>query len=367
MREYLKQLYSLSLSPLQIPLESFISCLVSRIPAPISGGRPYHVVLDLDLIPPTSQPMPPIIFDLPSRYSFPFNETQFYSLLKYFSLENILLIFSLLLHESKILFLSYSTTLLTDVMESFRSLLFPLKWTSTYITKLPEKLKDILHAPGGYLIGIQHLIAVDLERFLLQKLHLPDGCYVIDILHNKIFHSSSSSSSSSHHRKLELLSATKTSLLLKTFPSGSYRNLSQKLQNILDHFQRFISLQYTSNNNVDSVYDMKLSENEDLFYGNHEIDDGTSDKSSEILAVSSAFPSSASSRASKIVNKLIRDAFLGLMCDLLGDFTAYFRPEINHNTGNDSDMSGGHYNPTLPELLNIEVTFLSLSLSSLLT
>jgi hypothetical protein len=363
MREYLKQLYSLSLSPLQIPLESFISCLVSRIPAPIPGGRPYHVVLDLDLIPLTSQPMPPIIFDLPSQYSFPFNETQFYSILKYFSIENILLIFSLQLHESKLLFLSHSSTLLTDVMESFRSLLFPLKWTSTYITKLPERLKDILHAPGGYLIGIQHHLTgsrmtsldngggngnggSDLETYLLQRLHLPDGCYVIDLLHNKIF--------LSHHHKLELLTSTKIQQILKIFPLGSYRNIFQKLENILDNFQRFISLQYTSNNCVDSVYDMKLSENEDLF-GSHEFDDGTSEKSSEIVNNSSGC--SSASRAAKILNKLIRDAFLGLMCDLLGNFTAYFRPD----NADYSDVTKNHYNPTLPELFNIEVSIFLLS------
>ena len=371
MRVYLKQLYSLSLSPLQLPLESFISCIISRIPAPLPGGRSYHVILDLDLIPSTSQPMSPIIFDLPSHYSFPFNETQLSSILKFFTIENILMVFFLLLKESKVIFISHSSTLLTEVMETFRLLLFPLKWTSTYITKLPEKLKDVLHAPGGYMIGIQNLISTlqlinpDIQIFL-RKFHLPEQCYVVDILHNKIF--------CHHHQKFDYLSSSKINSSLKTFSQHSLRQLSSRLQSISTTFHRVISLQY-SNTNVDSVFEMKLStSDEDLFFDNEDDDQDEQEITREHQGdqVSDHDKQrhqrrSQESNEPSTLNKLIRDSFLGFMCDLLGDFGAYFRPEIARgvNYGHPSDSSDlphtsstsnhtSNYNPILSEVLDLE-------------
>lgn len=372
MRIYLKQLYSLSLSPLQLPLESFISCIISRIPAPLPGGRSYHVILDLDLIPSTSQPMSPIIFDLPSHYSFPFNETQLSSILKFFTIENILMIFFLLLKESKVIFISHSSTLLTEVMETFRLLLFPLKWTSTYITKLPEKLKDVLHAPGGYMIGIQNLISTlqlinpDIQVFL-RKFHLPEQCYVVDILHNKIF--------CHHHQKFDYLPISKINTYLKIFPQHSLRQLSSRLQFISTTFHRVISLQY-SNTNVDSVFEMKLStSDEDLFFDNEDDDPDEQENRGEHQGdqVNDHDKQRHQRRSHELtsnepstLNKLIRDSFLGFMCDLLGDFGAYFRPEVARgvNYGHPSDSGdlphtspfnhASNYNPILSEVLNLE-------------
>jgi hypothetical protein len=77
MRRYLRQLYSISLSCIPCPIESFIYTLVSRIPCPVDGGRPFHVLLDAALISAKSKPMAPVVFESPQKRFFPLMDLDF--------------------------------------------------------------------------------------------------------------------------------------------------------------------------------------------------------------------------------------------------------------------------------------------------
>jgi hypothetical protein len=133
MRRYLRQLYSLSLSSITYPLEYFVAAVTAQVPLPVPGGRPFHVELDGGLIAPGSRSMPPIQFDVPSPFSFPHMDLDFSAPLRCLSVDNVLALFVLMLREAQIVFTCTSDTLLTEVMETMRSLLFPLKWSSTFI------------------------------------------------------------------------------------------------------------------------------------------------------------------------------------------------------------------------------------------
>jgi len=149
MRRYLRQLYAISLSAARLPLETFVSSVVAQIPLPVEGGRPFHVILDAALIAPTSKPMASIHLELPEAHAFPFLDLDFSAPLRGLSVEHLLALFVLLLRESKLVFVSTSNALLTETMETLRHLLFPLHWASTFVSRLPAVLSDILLAPGG--------------------------------------------------------------------------------------------------------------------------------------------------------------------------------------------------------------------------
>tara|TARA_B110000305_G_C19314528_1_gene575695 strand:- start:773 stop:1051 length:279 start_codon:yes stop_codon:yes gene_type:complete len=71
------------------------------------------------------------------------------------SLPSVLNIFALMLQESQLLFVSTRASLVTEVCETFRSLLFPLEWQCCYVPRLPDALSACLDYPGGFILGMQ--------------------------------------------------------------------------------------------------------------------------------------------------------------------------------------------------------------------
>lgn len=71
-----------------------------------------------------------------------------------FDLENFYLIWSALLLEKSVVFISSNLTLLSSVMLGFKSLLAPFSWCHVMIPILPAALVDILDAPVPFMVGI---------------------------------------------------------------------------------------------------------------------------------------------------------------------------------------------------------------------
>ena len=153
MRRYLRQLYSLSISSLECPLEYFITSVVAQVPLPIEGGRSFNLQLDAALITSASRAMAPIRFEIPPARFFPQMDLDFSGPLRCLSVEKLLSVFCLMLQEAKIVFICHSNALLTEVMETLRSLLFPLSWSSCFVSRLPDALAGLLQALGGFMIG----------------------------------------------------------------------------------------------------------------------------------------------------------------------------------------------------------------------
>ena len=98
------------------------------------------MVQDAALISSSSATMNPIEFEVPLPRFFPPMDLDFAAPLRCLSVDRLLAVFTLMLREAKLVFLCSSNTLLTESMETLRSLLFPLKWSSTFVSRLPDEL-----------------------------------------------------------------------------------------------------------------------------------------------------------------------------------------------------------------------------------
>ena len=302
MGRFLKQLYSLSLSPSFSPLEHFISSVVSQIPVPVQGGRPFYVVLDAALISQSSRSMQPIKFELPPKCFFPPMDLDFSGPMRCLSLDHMLMIFCLLLQESKVIFLCSSNALLTDVMETFRALLFPLRWSSCFVTRLPDLLSGLLQAPGGFMIGIHMLLYKDTDkqhdksgaddifsRYGADEVwaqSLQGGTFIVDLSEDNIYYFDG--------KNAEVMSAAKILSILRVMPTGPLNKLQSKLSNIAKKFclcpQDIVHAQF------DSVFEFHSFDADMLPAGVHWSD----------------FPTME-----------VRDCFLRFMVDLLSDYSRY--------------------------------------------
>jgi len=75
-------------------------------------------------------------------------------LTRVFSINNIIIIFRLLLSEKKILFIYDNYTVLSKVTEAFLSILYPIKWIHTYIPIMSDQMLKYLESFLPFLNGI---------------------------------------------------------------------------------------------------------------------------------------------------------------------------------------------------------------------
>ena len=76
--------------------------------------------------------------------------------------ELILKIFSSILSEKKIIFLSTKLSLMTRTIQAFETLLYPFSWPHTFIPVLPSYLIDICDAPTPYIVGVMKTCKAEL-------------------------------------------------------------------------------------------------------------------------------------------------------------------------------------------------------------
>ncbi len=307
MGRLLRQLYSLSLSPTVVPLEHFLVATVAKVPLPLAGGRPYDVVLDAGLISPTSKAMAPIRFELPPDRFFPPMDLDFAGPLRCLSVENMLTIFTLLLREVKMIFICCSNALLTEVMETFRSLLFPLSWSSSFITRLPDALCSLLQAPGGFMIGLQvvEAAAASVETAAYIRVgakkyekrsgwpkFVSAGTYIVDLSENAVYLFEGCNGDT-----LQTSRFSGSTSVLKLLPQGPRRRLEAKLQAVASKYG--IGPQTSGLEQFDSAFEFQNFS-----------PDGTTD----------------TRRWEDFPTLEIRDSFMALMIDILGNYSAYMVP-----------------------------------------
>jgi hypothetical protein len=187
MRRFLRQLYSISLSSSRIPIERYISFFVTHLPFPSPGGASLHVLLDGSLMESTprngrgfASSLPPICLSNPKWNTLPGLDLDFLAPFRCLSVRNVLDIFSLLLLEEQLLFVSSVSSLITEVMETMRNLLFPLAWQGAYVPRLPDSMAGFLDAPGGYMIGM-HVETLTTHEELRRQLGIEDGVVVVSL------------------------------------------------------------------------------------------------------------------------------------------------------------------------------------------
>ena len=107
-------------------------------------------------------------------------------LFTYLSIDNIVLIFRLLLSEKKILFIHDDYTSLTNVTDSFISLLYPFKWVHTYIPIMSDQMLKYLETFLPFLNGIHESLMNSVENiFKDNEAETDDGEEVFLIYINK--------------------------------------------------------------------------------------------------------------------------------------------------------------------------------------
>eukprot|EP00466_Bigelowiella_natans_P007543 jgi/Bigna1/84322/fgenesh1_pg.130_\ len=80
------------------------------------------------------------------------------------SVENILIVFSALVHESRVVFHSHSLKALTVTAQCFLQLLYPMSWTFTYIPVLPVEGIMALQSLAPFIIGVPSDVFMTLEH-----------------------------------------------------------------------------------------------------------------------------------------------------------------------------------------------------------
>ncbi|RUS70148.1 hypothetical protein EGW08_022089, partial [Elysia chlorotica] len=100
---------------------------------------------------PSESPEKPVI-DLPLHLAF-----------LCFPVDDLLSIFTAILCEERLVFVSFNYALLTTIMESFLYYILPMTWRFTYVPILSASSLELLEAPGTFMMGChsKHLDVVE--------------------------------------------------------------------------------------------------------------------------------------------------------------------------------------------------------------
>ena len=142
-REFLVLLFTLSQGPNAVPIERRLYHLLYATPMP-SYGTTIRVPLESSLI----------SFARPPTVDFPLHDTSMMPLFRCLDIDNVLLLFKVMILEHKIVMHSKHKSLLLPAAETLCAIIFPFKFQHVYIPVMPTALADYLQAPVPYLIGM---------------------------------------------------------------------------------------------------------------------------------------------------------------------------------------------------------------------
>ena len=149
--EYVYNVYkNSSKTPATLPLERIIINFLFETPFPPLG----RVAVQAATTEKGGARPGSIVFKRPAPNKLPLRDFSLIHLFRLLSVDNIILIFSALLNERRVLFTSNRVEDLTIAAETFKSLLFPMIWRHIYVPVLPEPLIERVCAPFPYMMGI---------------------------------------------------------------------------------------------------------------------------------------------------------------------------------------------------------------------
>ena len=147
-----------------------------------------------------SVPVPPYKSEI--KFTIPFSEREIelyhpsssnitnknlWLILDYFSVENIILIYSLLFFESKILFIDREYNRQCQIVESFLSLLYPIEWINTCIPIMSEQMTRYLQTFLPFVNAINDNLYENNAKSALSEAE--EGIFLIFIGKNGIHYS----------------------------------------------------------------------------------------------------------------------------------------------------------------------------------
>ncbi|KAG7495741.1 hypothetical protein JOB18_004608 [Solea senegalensis] len=155
-RNCLGLVYTIYVDGLTVPLETVVGNLLTCI-IPIAGGSQRTITLgagDRQVI------------QTPISDSLPISGSTVAQLFRQLGIVNVLYLFCAALTEHKILFLSSSYQRLTDACRGLLAIMFPLKYSFTYIPILPGKLLEVLSTPTPFIIGVNSFFRSETQELL---------------------------------------------------------------------------------------------------------------------------------------------------------------------------------------------------------
>uniref|UniRef100_A0A3P8WHS9 SET binding factor 1 n=1 Tax=Cynoglossus semilaevis TaxID=244447 RepID=A0A3P8WHS9_CYNSE len=155
-RNCLGLVYTIYIDGLSVHLETVIGNLLTCV-IPIAGGSQRTITLgagDRQVI------------QTPIDDSLPVSGSSVAQLFRQLGIVNVLYLFCAALTEHKILFLSSSYQRLTDACRGLLAIMFPLKYSFTYIPILPGKLLEVLSTPTPFIIGVNSFFRSETQELL---------------------------------------------------------------------------------------------------------------------------------------------------------------------------------------------------------
>ena len=144
LKKLLVGIYKLTRTSINIPMECYILHLFLLLPLPPKGC--VEVVYQiLNTV---------VLFKVPPVNQLPLYDSNMSTLFQALPLPTLLAVFTHLLLEDNVVFLSTSTDKLFCCSYTLLSLLYPFKWCLVYVPVLPCQLVDYLYSPVKYVYGL---------------------------------------------------------------------------------------------------------------------------------------------------------------------------------------------------------------------
>jgi DENN (AEX-3) domain/dDENN domain len=146
-RRFLSNLHTMSSSPSTLPVERYISHLLLCVALPKPGGP--------SIIVPLPALCYPMVLSLPPNKDFPLVDLPFQTLFACLDVPTVVtMVIGMLALERKLIVVSTWPSLLLDVCELLKALLFPFELCAPYVPRLTEPFMSCLDFPGAIFVGI---------------------------------------------------------------------------------------------------------------------------------------------------------------------------------------------------------------------
>ncbi|XP_060162084.1 myotubularin-related protein 5 isoform X1 [Globicephala melas] len=155
-RNSLGLIYTIHVEGLNVGLENVVGNLLTCI-IPLAGGSQRTISLgagDRQVI------------QTPLTDSLPISRCSVALLFRQLGITNVLSLFCAALTEHKVLFLSRSYQRLSDACRGLLALLFPLRYSFTYVPILPAQLLEVLSTPTPFIIGVNAAFQAEAQELL---------------------------------------------------------------------------------------------------------------------------------------------------------------------------------------------------------
>ncbi|XP_072309409.1 myotubularin-related protein 5 isoform X2 [Eucyclogobius newberryi] len=165
-RNCLSLVYTVHVEHLTVPLETVVGNLLTCV-IPIAGGaQPGLEEREESLRTITLGAGDRQVIQTPVTDSLPVSGGSVAQLFRQLGILNVLCLFCAALTEHKILFLSSSYQRLTDACRGLLAIMFPLKYSFTYVPILPGKLLEVLSTPTPFIIGVNSFFKLETQELL---------------------------------------------------------------------------------------------------------------------------------------------------------------------------------------------------------